>query len=89
MISKEKPQSAMSAQVIFQDCSRIRSYQYFLKENSEDEKLKVNLARLTKKIKTEIEVWGGVAKIDAWLKANDPRHELLSDIEEMDWNWLG
>lgn len=87
MTEKEK-NKLMSAQTIFQRCAALRMKQGLLRKNPDDQKIKSDYKRLTKEIKGEIEAWGGIDKIDAWLKENDPGHSLPSNIKGIDWSWL-
>ncbi|OGG58007.1 hypothetical protein A3C86_02350 [Candidatus Kaiserbacteria bacterium RIFCSPHIGHO2_02_FULL_49_16] len=40
------------------------------------------------KLRKEIAKWGGIGKIEQWLKDNDPYFARPSGFRDFDWSWL-
>ncbi|AKM81811.1 MAG: hypothetical protein UT13_C0001G0854 [Candidatus Pacebacteria bacterium GW2011_GWF2_38_9] len=81
-------QDIVSAQKIAQKCAVISQFQSMLVEDPSNKELETYLGQLTVAVKRGIRLWGGVANIDDWLKAHDPNHGLLSEIKDIEWDWL-
>lgn len=78
----------MSAKKIFQNLCALQCYQYGLAHHPEDAAFRKLIDQLVPTLRWEIREWGGIRKIDEWLRKNSPGHGRPSEIRDMDWSWL-
>lgn len=45
--------------------------------------------QLQKQVKEQIDAWGGIVQIDKFLTEKDPDHSLLSEVQGINWKFLG
>ena len=80
-------QAIFSAQTIVQEMCALRNYQYIVRNfPAVDDSEKI--LQLENDLRAQIERWGDIEAIDAWLAINDPYHTRIAHIKELDLSWL-
>ncbi|NCP47492.1 hypothetical protein GW844_03860 [bacterium] len=80
-------QAIYPAQTIVQRLCALRNYQYIVRNFSAVDDY-TDILQLENELRTQIELWGGIEAIDAWLAINDPHHTQICHIKELDLSWL-
>jgi hypothetical protein len=80
-------QAIYPAQTIVQEMCALRNYQYIVRNfPAVDDSEKI--IQLESELRAQIERWGGIEAIDAWLAIYDPHHTQITQIKELDLSWL-
>lgn len=69
---------------IFQACASIAGYQFALEIDPANDTVREKMIELQKQTRQQIQRWGGLEAVDAWLRENDPGHDLPSEIRDID-----
>ena len=77
------PETGLSRQKLIQKIATLQGALQTVAIFGDDAISRGNIQELPGTIKATIKYFGGVEKVDTWLRENDPDHEVVSDYFEL------
>jgi hypothetical protein len=74
----------IDAHTLVQHLAALSQRRQMVQAEEGGETAKKHVSRLEKELEEQVKLWGGISKIENWLKANDPASAMPSSIKDFD-----
>ncbi len=74
----------MDAHSLAQDLAALNHWRQMLQAKEGGKDVGERILNLENKLTEQVRLWGGISKLESWLKTNDPASMRPSDIQDFD-----